>query len=82
VLSGQVVGGLPGGDFVASFFRLYGDMNGDKAVNGLDLAEFRTTFGTGIGNPNYTSYLDSNGDGAINGLDLAAFRSRFGTSLP
>jgi hypothetical protein len=92
VLSAQVSGngqpldgdanGSPGGDFTMDLFRLYGDVNGDKAVNGLDLALFRTAFGTSAGNPNYVDYLDLNGDGAVNGLDLAAFRSRFGTALP
>jgi hypothetical protein len=82
VFSNQIIGGLPGGDYGSTLFRLYGDVNGDKAVNGLDLAAFRSAFGSGIGNPNYVAYLDANGDGAINGLDLAAFRARFGTSLP
>jgi hypothetical protein len=63
-------------------FRLYGDMNADRTVNGLDLAAFRTAFGTASGNPAYDSALDFNGDGAINGLDLASFRTRFGTVLP
>jgi hypothetical protein len=62
--------------------RLYGDVNGDKAVNGLDLAAFRTAFGSTQSNPNYAAELDANGDGAINGLDLAEFRTRFGTNLP
>jgi hypothetical protein len=81
VLSSQITGGLNGGDNVTSFFRLYGDINGDRTVNGLDLALFRSAFGTSLGNANYVDYLDFNGDGAINGLDLAAFRTRFGTSL-
>jgi hypothetical protein len=63
-------------------FRLFGDVNGDRTINGLDLALFRRAFGTSLGNPNYVDYLDRNGDGAINGLDLAAFQSRFGTTLP
>jgi hypothetical protein len=74
--------GTPGGDFVLNLFRLYGDINGDGAVNGLDLALFRGAFGTSLGSPNYVDYLDLNGDGAVNGLDLAAFRARFGTTLP
>jgi hypothetical protein len=81
VLSSQVTGGLAGGDNVSSLFRYYGDINGDRAVNGLDLAEFRTAFGTTTGNPNYLIYLDKNGDGAINGLDLADYRTHFGTVL-
>ena len=54
----------------------------EKAVNGLDLALFRTAFGTTLGNPSFANFLDQNGDGAINGLDLAVFRTRFGTTMP
>jgi hypothetical protein len=62
-------------------FRLFGDVNGDGAVNGLDLSVFRTAFGTALGSPGYVPFLDVNGDGAINGLDLAAFHARFGTAV-
>jgi hypothetical protein len=61
--------------------RLYGDVNGDGAVNGLDLALFRSAFGTAAGDANYLAYLDYNGDGVINGLDLAQFRTRFGLTI-
>jgi hypothetical protein len=74
--------GTAGGDFTLDLHRLYGDVNGDKAVNGLDLAELRKAFGASAADANYRSDLDFNGDGAINGSDLAAFRSRFGTILP
>jgi hypothetical protein len=74
--------GAPGGDYAYEFFCLYGDVNGDRAVNGLDLAAFRSAFGSTAGTPLYLAYLDFNGDGVINGLDLAQFRTRFGTVLP
>jgi hypothetical protein len=45
-------------------------VNGDKAVNGPDLA----AFGTGP-DQNSAAFLDFNGDGAVNGLNLAAFRT-------
>ncbi|HTK77303.1 MAG TPA: dockerin type I domain-containing protein [Gemmataceae bacterium] len=54
-------------------FRLFGDVNGDATVNGLDLAAFRTAFGTVQGSLAYLALLDANGDSAINGLDLTAF---------
>lgn len=73
--------GTAGGDNTQTLFRLYGDINGDRTVNGLDLPDFRTAFGTSVGNPNYFAYLDYNGDGVINGLDLAEYRTRFGTTL-
>src|SRR5207249_563958 len=42
VFSGQVTGGLQGGDNLSSLFRLYGDVNGDRAVNNTDLAAFHS----------------------------------------
>ena len=74
--------GSPGGDNVTPLFRLYGDVNGSKSVNGLDMTAFRTAFGTTSGSPGYLSYLDFDGDGVINGTDLTGFRKRFGTMLP
>jgi Dockerin type I domain len=82
VFSGQVQGGVQGGDNVSTLFRLFGDVNGDRAVNGLDLTTFRNAFGSTSTDAGYVAYLDLNSDGAINGLDLSAFRSRFGTILP
>jgi Dockerin type I domain len=63
-------------------FRLFGDVNGDRTVNGADFAAFRATFGSTSGDASYQPALDFNGDGAVNGLDFAAFRARFGTMLP
>jgi hypothetical protein len=82
VLSGQIQGGIQGGDSVTGFSRLFGDLNGDKAVNGLELTTWRGAFGTVSGDARYVASLDFNGDGAINGTDLAQFRARFGLILP
>jgi autotransporter-associated beta strand protein len=65
-----------------ALFRLFGDVNGDAAVNGLDLTEFRKAFGSTSADAAYVSALDFNGDGVINGTDLTQFRSRFGVILP
>jgi parallel beta-helix repeat protein len=82
VLSAGITGGLASGDSTTNVFRLFGDVNGDKAVNGLDLTAFRTAFGSVQGNPTYVPFLDFNGDGAIDGADLTQFRNRFGVILP
>lgn len=72
-----------GGQEMASPFtqtgirRLFGDVDGNGTVNGLDLTAFRAAFGG-----TYRADLDSNGDGVVNGLDLTAFRTRFGVTLP
>jgi hypothetical protein len=69
-------------DVNTSLFRFFGDVNGDRNVNGFDLGFFRNAFGTQVGDAGYLSYLDINGDGVINGTDLGQFRLRFGTTLP
>jgi hypothetical protein len=78
--------GTPGDDYTFGdpdgLFRYFGDVNGDRVVNGLDFAAFRPAFGTSAGDPAYLAALDFDGDGAINGLDFAQFRPRFGLSLP
>jgi predicted outer membrane repeat protein len=62
-------------------FRFYGDVNGDRVVNGADFALFRTAFGTGLGDPNYIAAFDLNGDGFVGGADFALFRTNFGGSV-
>jgi hypothetical protein len=62
--------------------RFYGDVNGDRVVNGTDFGVFRDAFGTVVGDPAYVDYLDFDGDGAVNGTDFAQFRARFGMVLP
>jgi autotransporter-associated beta strand protein len=82
VLNNQIQGGVQGGDNLTSLFRLFGDVNGDKAVDGFDLTAFRNAFGSVQGNASYVPFLDFNGDGAIDGADLTQFRNRFGVILP
>ena len=78
--------GLPGGNYTfgddQGFFRLFGDVNGDRTVNGLDLVYFRDAFGSQIGDAYFLGYLDFDADGVINGFDFGQFRIRFGVSLP
>ena len=81
VLSNQITGGLTS-DNVSNLFRLFGDIDGNKTVNGLDLTAFRNAFGTNQGDTSYQPFLDFDGNGAINGTDLTQFRNRFGVILP
>src|SRR5207253_1770547 len=62
-------------------YRFYGDVNGDRFVNGADFALFRAAFGSSTTDPNYNPAFDLNGDGFINGADFAAFRTNFGLSI-
>jgi ELWxxDGT repeat protein len=49
--------GAPGGDYTTtpadSVFRYFGDVNGDRVINGLDFGFFRSAFGTAVGDPGY-----------------------------
>ena len=60
-----------------SFFALYGDSNGDRLVNVVDLLDFRRTFLASTVDTNYNSSFDYNGDGIINVVDLLQFRNNF-----
>jgi hypothetical protein len=73
--------GASGGDRVDAFFRLYGDSDGDRDVDLIDLGSFLSTFGRRPGDPHYKSYFDVNGDDRIGVIDLVALARRLGTSL-
>jgi hypothetical protein len=68
-------------DRVDTFFRLYGDTNGDGTVNNADTFKLRATFGLSAGAAGYLAYLDYNGDGTVNNADVFQFRNRFGTTF-
>lgn len=68
--------GLSGDNAIDTFFRFYGDINGDRKVNVLDFFQFRNAF-----RGNYMAAFDFDGDGNINIFDYFQFRDRFGKSL-
>ncbi|MFT3882186.1 MAG: carboxypeptidase regulatory-like domain-containing protein [Gemmatales bacterium] len=63
-------------DQTDSFFRLFGDVNGDGRVDATDLAVFNTTYGKKAGQTGYLWFLDFDGNGKIDAKDQAAIRSR------
>lgn len=73
--------GIAGGDRADAFFRLYGDSDGDRDVDLVDLGRFLSTLGRRAGDPLYLSYMDVNGDDRIGLTDLLAFVGRFGNHL-
>jgi hypothetical protein len=78
VFSNQVAGGLPGGNYTSAtgaIHRLFGDSNGDRTVNSVDFAAFRSFFGLGA------SIFDFDNDGQTNSTDFAEFRKRFGLMI-
>ena len=73
--------GTAGGDATEALFRLYGDSDGDRDVDLIDLARFLSTFGRRRGDSHYLDYFDSNGDDRVGLVDLLAFAHRIGTQL-
>jgi hypothetical protein len=67
-------------DKVDTFFRLYGDTNGDGTVNNADTFQLRKTFGKNTEDAGFLAYLDYNGAGTISNADVFQFRRRFGTT--
>jgi hypothetical protein len=70
--------GVAGSDRVDTFFRLFGDANGDGVVDEQDRALFRAAFKTTVGDAGYLWYFDFDGDGVIDGRDNGEFNRRFG----
>ena len=58
---------------IDAFFRLFGDTDGDRDVDGLDLLRLRGTYNKHLGDPGYLWYLDWNQDHKVNCIDAVAF---------
>lgn len=59
------------------FFRLYGDSDGDRDVDGQDYGRFGLTFLKSDGEAGFNPALDSDGDGDVDGQDYGRFGLRF-----
>jgi hypothetical protein len=69
-------------DYVASFFRFFGDVNGDRRVDIADFGIFNLSYGAQNGQPAYRAFLDFNNDGRIDIADFGQFSLRYFTTLP
>jgi hypothetical protein len=80
--------GLSGGNYqfgaaaADRFFRLYGDSDGDRDVDNIDFARFRTTIGMSAPVAGFLAYFDFDGDGDVDNLDFARFRLRMASTMP
>jgi hypothetical protein len=78
--------GTPGGNFVfgdaQGLFRMFGDFNGDRQVDGFDFGAFSSTFNLTSQQAGFLAMFDINGDGQIDGFDFGHFSGRFNTVLP
>jgi hypothetical protein len=79
--------GEAGGDFefgtaaIDKFFRLFGDISGDRTVSLTEFNQKRTAFGSASGASNYRKEIDFEANGSIGLSDFNQFRARFGTTL-
>lgn len=58
-----------------------GDVNGDNEVDIIDLTTVGISYGSTLGDPNYSIAADQNLDDSIDLLDLEIVQARFGYSL-
>jgi titin len=72
-----VAEGSPRDDVVEHFFRLFGDSNGDGAVNDTDLAAFRQSSRLTLVSAGYQAYFDYDGNGVIDLQDAYQFQRRY-----
>ena len=76
-------------DQTYSFFRLFGDYNGDGIVNNADYMTFKKAYGAAVGSATYSTYwyfdyyFDNylNTGATIGSNDLTEFLDDFGTSI-
>jgi len=66
---------------VDEFWRLFGDANGRRVVNGLDTSVFRPAYNTTTNSLNYLWFFDYNMDGAINSFDAQQYQKNLGRRL-
>jgi hypothetical protein len=64
-----------------SFFRYFGDVDGDRDVDFYDFFFYQRTSGKKTGESGFNAALDFNGDGAITNADLDAYRAHHLTAL-
>ncbi|MCS7468219.1 right-handed parallel beta-helix repeat-containing protein, partial [Stieleria sp. ICT_E10.1] len=64
-------------DYVDNFFRLFGDTDGDRDVDGQDYGRFGLSFLKAAGSPGFNPALDFDGDGDVDGQDYGNFGRRF-----
>jgi Ca2+-binding EF-hand superfamily protein len=69
------------GDRVDTFFRFYGDSDGDRDVDFRDFARLLRAFGRSADDPRYLGAFDFDADGMVELVDLLAFVRRFGQRL-
>jgi hypothetical protein len=74
-------GDLLAADYPFSFFRYFGDSDGDRDVDFADFFAFARTYGLSTGNTNFNAEFDYNADGRVDATDLTNFQAHYLTVL-
>jgi hypothetical protein len=64
-----------------SFYRFFGDSNGDRKVDDADLAAFRAAARSQRGETRYRNYFDSDSDCDVDATDYNQFLARYRRTL-
>jgi hypothetical protein len=72
---------LAGGDPTFTFFRLYGDIDGDATVGNIDFGRFKTAYGSNLGDVHYVAAFDIDADNVIGPIDFGRFKKNFGKAF-
>lgn len=64
------------------FFRFFGDSDGDRDVDNVDLAKFLQTYRKVSGDDGFNSSLDYDNDGDVDNVDLSRYLMRYFETLP
>ncbi|MCA9058676.1 MAG: hypothetical protein KDA85_09260, partial [Planctomycetaceae bacterium] len=68
-------------DHIDAFFRLFGDVDGDRDVDSLDYLAFRSTYRRTAADSLFNEAFDADGDGDVDTADYLIFRSHYRTRL-
>lgn len=68
-------------DSTDAFFRFFGDADGDRDVDSVDLGQMGLTFLQTSDSDQYNRQLDADLDGDVDSRDMAEFRRRFQQTL-
>jgi FG-GAP repeat len=68
---------LFGAQAADAFYRLFGDVDGDRDVDYSDRSVFLPALGSTLGSPEYDARFDFDGDGDVDATDRSWFRRNF-----
>ncbi len=78
----KVVPNDPQQGSIVDFFRYYGDLDGDRDVDALDLFSYSRAYGKRNGEAGFLESLDIDGDGEVGSTELINYRTHYLTRLP